>query len=50
MEVDVETFLKERQPILTPKQVGEAVLSIATGSVPERKAAMLTADGLKPIP
>jgi NAD(P)-dependent dehydrogenase (short-subunit alcohol dehydrogenase family) len=48
--VDVETFLKERQPILTPKQVGEAVLSIATGSAPERRAALLTAEGLRPIP
>jgi NAD(P)-dependent dehydrogenase (short-subunit alcohol dehydrogenase family) len=50
MGIDVDTFLKERQPILTPKQVGEAVLSLATGSAPERKSALLTAEGLQPIP
>ncbi|HEV3172618.1 MAG TPA: SDR family oxidoreductase [Actinocrinis sp.] len=47
--VDVETFLKERGPILTPKHVGEAVLGLATGAEPYHPASMLTASGLTPL-
>jgi len=48
--VDIETFLKERGPSLTPEQVGEAVLSLATGSEPPPRASLLTAAGLAPLP
>jgi hypothetical protein len=46
--LDVETFLKERGPVLTPKHVGDAVLDLATGAEPYRAASMLTASGLTP--
>jgi NAD(P)-dependent dehydrogenase (short-subunit alcohol dehydrogenase family) len=48
--MDVETFLKERGPVLTPKHVGDAVLGLATGAEPYRAASMLTASGLTPLP
>jgi NAD(P)-dependent dehydrogenase (short-subunit alcohol dehydrogenase family) len=48
--VDIETFVKERGPSLTPEQVGGAVLGIATGSEPLPRASLLTAAGLAPLP
>ena len=48
--MDVETFLKERGPVLTPKHVGDAVLGLATGAEPYRAASMLTASGMTPLP
>jgi NAD(P)-dependent dehydrogenase (short-subunit alcohol dehydrogenase family) len=48
--VDVETFLKERGPSLTPEQVGEAVLGLATASGPPPAASLLSAAGLAPLP
>jgi NAD(P)-dependent dehydrogenase (short-subunit alcohol dehydrogenase family) len=47
--LDVETFLKERGPVLTPKHVGDAVLGLATGAEPYRAASALTASGLTPL-
>jgi NAD(P)-dependent dehydrogenase (short-subunit alcohol dehydrogenase family) len=48
--VDVETYLKERSPLLTAERVGEAVLELATSAEPPRAASMLTAAGLIPAP
>jgi NAD(P)-dependent dehydrogenase (short-subunit alcohol dehydrogenase family) len=48
--VDVETFLKERGPLLTAERVGEAVLELATAAEPPRAASMLSAAGLAPAP
>ena len=48
--MDVETFLKERTPLLTAERVGEAVLELATSSTPPLAASMLTAAGLRPAP
>jgi hypothetical protein len=48
--IDVETFLKERSPLLTAQRVGEAILELATSPAPPRAASMLTAAGLTPAP
>jgi hypothetical protein len=35
---------------LTPEQVGEAVIGLASGPVPEENAYLITAAGLRPLP
>lgn len=45
---DVETFLKERGPALTPEQVGKAITELAAGTGSEG-AYLLTAGGLIPV-
>ena len=46
--VDVPAFLAGRGPALTPKQVGAAIVDIATGSAEDQDGYLLTAAGLSP--
>jgi NADP-dependent 3-hydroxy acid dehydrogenase YdfG len=46
---DVEVFLKERGPALTPEQVGDAVTELATSPGRDPGAYMLGAAGLSPL-
>ncbi len=48
--VDVDTFLKNRGPVLTPEQAGKSVVELATGGHPDHLAYMLSAAGLSPLP
>jgi len=47
--VDVATFLEGLGPPLTPEQVGQAIVELATSPGPDRDAYLLTADGLGPV-
>jgi NAD(P)-dependent dehydrogenase (short-subunit alcohol dehydrogenase family) len=47
--VDVDTFLKNRGPVLTPEQAGKSVVDLATGGHPDHLAYMLSAAGLSPL-
>lgn len=47
--VDVDTFLKNRGPVLTPEQAGKSVAELATGGHPDHLAYMLSAAGLSPL-
>ncbi len=47
--VDVDTFLKNRGPVLTPEQAGKSVVELATGGHPDHLAYMLSAAGLSPL-
>lgn len=48
--VDLDAFVEASGPVLTPEQVGRAVLNIAGGSSGEHNAYLLAAAGLKPLP
>jgi NAD(P)-dependent dehydrogenase (short-subunit alcohol dehydrogenase family) len=47
--VDIDTFLADRGPALTPDQVGTAVTELAAGSGRTECAYLLTAAGLSPV-
>jgi NAD(P)-dependent dehydrogenase (short-subunit alcohol dehydrogenase family) len=47
--VDVDTFLKNRGPALTPEQVGKSVLELVTNPSPDHNAYMVSAAGLSPL-
>ena len=47
--VDVDTFLKNRGPLLTPEQAGKSVVELATDGHPDHLAYMLSAAGLSPL-
>lgn len=47
--VDVDTFLKNRGPVLTPEQAGKSVAELATAGHPDHLAYMLSAAGLSPL-
>jgi NAD(P)-dependent dehydrogenase (short-subunit alcohol dehydrogenase family) len=47
--IDVETFLKRRGPVLTPEHVGKPVLDLCTTEQPDHHAYMLSAAGLAPL-
>jgi NAD(P)-dependent dehydrogenase (short-subunit alcohol dehydrogenase family) len=47
--VDVDTFLKNRGPVLTPEQAGKSVVELATGGHRDHHAYMLSAAGLSPL-
>ncbi len=47
--VDVDTFLTNRGPVLTPDQAGKSVVELASGGHPDHLAYMLSAAGLSPL-
>ncbi len=47
--VDVDTFVEAMGPVLTPEQVGKAVLELATAADPVHHANTLTAAGMSPL-
>jgi NAD(P)-dependent dehydrogenase (short-subunit alcohol dehydrogenase family) len=47
--VDVDTFLKNRGPVLTPEEAGKCIVELATGGHPDHLAYMLSAAGLSPL-
>ena len=47
--VDVDTFLKNRGPVLTPEQAGKSVAELATAGHSDHLAYMLSAAGLSPL-
>ncbi len=47
--VDVDTFMKNRGPVLTPEQAGKSVVELATAGHPDHLAYMLSAAGLSPL-
>jgi NAD(P)-dependent dehydrogenase (short-subunit alcohol dehydrogenase family) len=47
--VDVDSFLKNRGPVLTPEQAGKSVTELASGGHPAHLAYMLSAAGLSPL-
>jgi hypothetical protein len=47
--VDVDTFLNQRGPVLTPEQAGKSVVELATRGHADHRAYMLSAAGLSPL-
>ncbi|WP_426504461.1 SDR family oxidoreductase [Dactylosporangium sp. McL0621] len=48
--VGVADFVKALQPVLTPEQVGEAVVRLSTSAADPEPAYLLTGNGLQPLP
>jgi NAD(P)-dependent dehydrogenase (short-subunit alcohol dehydrogenase family) len=47
--LDVDAFVKQRGPVLTPDHVGKAVLELATAEHPGHGAYLLSSAGLSPL-
>jgi NAD(P)-dependent dehydrogenase (short-subunit alcohol dehydrogenase family) len=47
--MDVETYLKERGPVLTPEQAGTAITTLIGDPGHDQRAYLLTAAGLRPL-
>ena len=47
--MDVETYLKERDPVLTPEQAGTAITTLIGDPGHDQRAYLLTAAGLRPL-
>jgi NAD(P)-dependent dehydrogenase (short-subunit alcohol dehydrogenase family) len=48
--IEVAEYIEARRPVLTPEQVGQAVVRLSTSADHAEPAYLLTADGLRPAP